>query len=87
MRINPKQQQLVDEVFNKTKKQFPEISFSHLECSPDDPNHIWVIVNADIDDERLIELYALTSALQTDILSDYGYPISIMVESTDFALA
>ena len=81
MRINHKQQQLIDELFNKVKLQYPEIVFKELETSPDDPDHIWVIVIADMDEDREIEMRHYSAELEIDILMDYGYAISIMSEN------
>lgn len=87
MKINIKQQQLIDELFNKVKQRFPEIIFKNLEVSPDDPDHIWIIVTADMDEDREIELHTYSSELQTDILLDYGYAISIMSENPNAVYA
>lgn len=87
MKINFKQQQLIDELLTKVKEHYPEIKFKHLEVSPDDPDHIWIIVNADMDEDREIELHSYSSELQTDILLDYGYAISIMTENPNAVYA
>jgi len=81
MRINHKQQQLIDELFNKVKEQYPEIVLKNLEVSPDDPDHIWINVIADMDEDREIEMTHFSSELQYYILMDYGYAISIMPEN------
>lgn len=81
MNINLKQQQLIDELFEKVHSQYPEISFKQLEVSPDDPDHIWIIVNADMDEDRELEMRELAADLQTNILLNYGYAISIMAEN------
>ncbi|MBM2817282.1 MAG: hypothetical protein HW421_4044 [Ignavibacteria bacterium] len=81
MRINHKQQQLIDELFNKVKERFPEIVLKSLESSPDDPEHIWINVIADMDEDREIEMTHYASDLATDILMDYGYDFSIMPEN------
>jgi hypothetical protein len=36
MKINLKQQQLIDELIAKVKKKYPEIIFKNLESSPED---------------------------------------------------
>ena len=81
MNLNSKQQQLVKELFTKVKEQYPEIEFKHLETSPDDPEHIWIIVNADMDEDREIEMNSYSAELRIEILLKYGYAISIMAEN------
>ena len=81
MKINYKQQQLINELFEKVKQRFPEIELINLQVSPDDSEHIWINVLADMDEEREIELTDYASELAVDILIDYGYAISIMPEN------
>ena len=81
MRINIKQQKLMDELFNKVKERYPEIIFRNLQTDPDDPEHIWLNVIADMDEEREIEMNHYSAELETDILIDYGYAFSIMSEN------
>lgn len=61
MKISIKQQQLIEELFAKVKERYPEIVFKSLEVSPDDPEHIWIIVTADMEEEREIELHSFSS--------------------------
>jgi len=81
MSINHKQQQLIDELFNKVKEKYPEIVFKDLQSSPDDPEHIWINVIADIDEDREIEMREYSVDLEIDLLIDFGYRISIMSEN------
>ena len=81
MRINLKQKQLMDELFAKVKERYPEIVFKDLQNDPDDPEHIWINVIADMDEDREIEMRRYSAALETDILIDYGYAFSIMSEN------
>ena len=81
MRINHKQQELIDELFNKVKELYPEIVFKDLEFSPDDPEHIWINVIVDMDEDKEIEMTHYASDLAIDILLNYGYRISIMPEN------
>ncbi len=81
MRINLKQEQLIDELFAKVKAEYPEIVFNNLGVSPDDPEHIWINIIADMDEDRELEMTHFCSELEIDILMDYGYSISIMPEN------
>jgi hypothetical protein len=42
-----------------------------LEVSPDDPEHIWIIVEADMDEDKEIEMTHFAAELQNDILMEY----------------
>ena len=86
LKINLKQQQLIDELFAKVKEKYPEIILKSLEASPDDPEHIWINVIADMDEDREIEMHSYSAELQIDILMDYGYAISIMPENPSAVL-
>jgi hypothetical protein len=87
MRINLKQQQLIEELFNKVKENYPEIVFKDLQVSPDDPEHIWINVISDMDEDREIEMNHYSASLEIDILMDYGYAISIMSENPNAVYA
>lgn len=81
MRINHKQEQLINELFNKVKEKYPQIVFKNLDVSPDDSEHIWINVIADMDEDLEIEMTQYAAELRSDILMDYGYAISIMPEN------
>ncbi len=87
MRINYKQQQLIIELLAKVQEMYPEIKFKNLEVSPDDPEHIWINVIADMDEDREIEMSHFCSNLEYDILMDYGYAISIMASNPNMVYA
>ena len=81
MRINYKQQQLIDDLFDHIKKKYPEIILKNLDVSPDDPEHIWINIIADMDEDKEIEMMEYSAELEADLLLDYGYRISIMPEN------
>ncbi|MBM2815036.1 MAG: hypothetical protein HW421_1798 [Ignavibacteria bacterium] len=87
MRINHKQQQLMDELLEKVKLRYPEIVFKDLQFSPDDPEQIWINVVADMDEDKEIEMRSYSASLETDILLGYGYAISIMPENPNRVFA
>ncbi|MBM2816066.1 MAG: hypothetical protein HW421_2828 [Ignavibacteria bacterium] len=87
MRINHKQQQLIDELFNKVKKRYPEIVFKDLQSSPEDPSDIWINIIADMDEDREIELRHYSAKLENEIFFKYGYEISIMPENPNSVYA
>lgn len=60
---------------------------NNIEFSPDDKEHIWVIVIADMEEDKEIEMRHYSAELEVDILMDYGYRISIMSENPNFVYA
>ncbi|MBM2813656.1 MAG: hypothetical protein HW421_418 [Ignavibacteria bacterium] len=87
MRINHKQQELIDELFNKVKEKYPEIIFQKLWSNPDDPDHILINVFAPMEEERELEMSHYAASLQANIHDDYGYLFSILPENPNVILA
>jgi hypothetical protein len=87
MRINIKQQQLIDELLAKVKERYPEIIFRDLQPSADDPDDIWINVIADMDEERQWDMSHYAAELETDILIDYGYDLSILSHNPNAVLS
>ena len=85
MRINLKQQQLMDEMFAKVKDKYPEIVFKGIEFSPDDPEHIWINVITDNGEEEVYAIMDYADGYIADIHIDYGYRISVMPSNRDWA--
>lgn len=81
MKLNHKQEQLIDELFSKVKSKYPEIIRKNLDVSPDDPDHIWINVIADMDEDKELEMAEFAAELEHDILMNFGYSISIMPEN------
>jgi hypothetical protein len=78
MRINFKQQELIDGLLADMKENFPEIKFFDVTESPENPNDLWINVSKVKDDDRLIELTDFFGDRSTDILMDYGYHMLVM---------
>jgi hypothetical protein len=85
--MNHKQKELVETLFDKVKEKYPEIEFISLSRNPDDPEHIWINVKADMDEEREIEMGSYAAEIEADIHIDYGYRISIMAENPNVVYA
>jgi hypothetical protein len=86
MRINHVQRRLIKISYKKAKLKYPDIKYRNLQASPDDPEHIWVNVVADMDDDKELEFIHFSAVLDTNIFSKYGYRISLMLESPNFAV-
>ncbi|NLO18934.1 MAG: hypothetical protein GX121_03505 [Ignavibacteria bacterium] len=87
MRINYRQQQLIEELYNKVKSKYTQIKFKDLEVSPDDPEHIWINVISTLDEDEEIEMMGYSAELGTELLEEYGYRISIMPENPNTVFA
>ena len=78
MRINFKQEELIDELVSTLGKKFPEVRFIDITESPEDSESLWINVTAPKDENRENELREFASDKTTDILIDYGYHILVM---------
>jgi hypothetical protein len=78
MMLNHKQKELIEGFFYKVKEKYPEVEFLNLSTSPEDREHIWINVLADVDEDRSMEMDDYIASIETDIDSDYGYRISMM---------
>ncbi|HLC15279.1 MAG TPA: hypothetical protein VJL89_03525 [Thermodesulfovibrionia bacterium] len=78
MRINFKQEELINKLINTVKNKYPEIELINVTESPEDPESLWINVTAPKDEDKEIELREFASDKTTDILLDYGYHMLIM---------
>jgi hypothetical protein len=81
MKINQKQQKLIDKILERVKENYPEIVFKNLQRSPEDPRDIWINVIADMDEDREIELRHFSAKVGNEIFNKYGFDIFIMPEN------
>jgi len=78
MRINSKQEQLIEEFQDDLKKHFPDVSFVEVTESWENPNDLWIHVTCPEDEDREIELVEFFGEKTMDVLEDYGYHMLIM---------
>jgi hypothetical protein len=78
MRINFKQQELIEELLKDLEAHFPDVRFVDITEGPENPDNLWINVTEPEDEDREIELTEFFSEKCTDILMDYGYDISVM---------
>lgn len=78
MRINFKQEELIDKLVNTLRNKFPEVEFIDITESPEDSESLWINVTAPQSEDREIELREFASDKTTDILIDYGYHMLVM---------
>jgi hypothetical protein len=78
MRINFKQEELIEGLMNTIREKFPEVELINVAEGPEDPETLWINMTAPEDEDREIELLRFGSGIVADILLDYGYHILIM---------
>ncbi len=78
MRINSKQERLIEEFQDDLKKHFPDVSFVEVTESWENPNDLWIHVTCPEDEDREIELTEFFGGKTMDVLEDYGYHMLIM---------
>jgi hypothetical protein len=75
------------ELLATVKTKYPELEEFDRTHDPEDKEHIWIRVYAPFDDDKFMELHHYSSELETDILLDYNYAISIMPYQTKWHYA
>lgn len=75
--MNVKQKELINELYQSTKKLFPEIDLINISESPENPEEIWINVTSP-DEQTEEDLIVFSADKSTDILLNYGYQILVM---------
>ncbi len=78
MRLNFKQEELIEELMNDIREKFPEVGLIDITESPDDPESLWINVTAPEDEDTMMNLIDFSGDKLTDILLNYGYHMLIM---------
>ncbi len=78
MRINCKQQELIQGLVEDLNRHFPDVKFVDITESPENPNDLWINVTEPEDDDMEIKLTKFFSEKSADILMDYGYHMLVM---------
>jgi hypothetical protein len=78
MRINSKQQELIQGLIEDLNRHFPDVKFVDITESPENPDDLWINVTEPGDDDREIELIEFFGEKSADILMDYGYHMLVM---------
>ncbi|MBZ0243542.1 MAG: hypothetical protein K8F24_10040 [Bacteroidales bacterium] len=86
MKINHKQQELIELLLTSTKTQFPEIEYKGMSKNPDDKEHLFINITAAFDDSREEYFRDFTAEMEADIHLDTGYRISFMLDNPNLLL-
>jgi len=78
MRINFKQEELIEKLVNDIRKKFPEVEFISVTEGHEDPESLRINMTAPEDEDREIALRRFGSNKTIDILLDYGYHMLVM---------
>jgi len=78
MRINFKQEELIEKLVNDIRQEFPETELINVVEGPEDPETLWINVTAPEDEDREMALIELSGDKGMDILMDYGYHMLVM---------
>jgi hypothetical protein len=81
-RMNHRQKEFAEQLFQAVKSQYPEIEFISYALNPDDKQHVWIWVEAPMSEEREMELQSFISPMEGEIFMEYGYDFSIMTYNT-----
>lgn len=78
MRINFKQEELIQELMNTIKGKFPEVELISVTESSYDPETLWINITSPEDEDRKIAMREFGNDKATDIFLDYGYYMLVM---------
>ena len=73
MRLNHKQEELIEQLAREIETKFPDIKFVEVTPSPESENTLWLLFTKPASDDRFIEIGEYTSERTMDILLDFGY--------------
>jgi hypothetical protein len=75
--LNPKQQELVEQLVRDIEAKFPEAKFLDVFPSPESSNSLWIEVTRPDNEDREIELREYAAERAMDILLDFGYHLLV----------
>ncbi len=78
--MTQKAKELARQLYEETKKYFPEIVFSSIQPHPEQARRFWIKVYASMDEDRRTEMREFVADRATDILIANGYSFAVMVE-------
>jgi hypothetical protein len=89
MRLNHKQEELIERLVKDIEEKFPEVKFVEVGPSPESENTLWLDFTKPDNADRLAALIEYASDRAMDILLDYGYHFVVLpvVENGQVAAA
>lgn len=71
-------EEVAEELLQSVKAKYPELEEFGRTTDPEDKEHIWIRVYAPYDEDTRMAIHSYASELETDILLDYDYKISVI---------
>ncbi len=78
MRLNYKQEELVEQLAKEIEARFPDVKFVEANPSPENDRTLWLEFTRPPNDDCLMEIIEYASNRTMDILLDYGYHMLVM---------
>ena len=78
MKLNHKQEELIEQLVREIETKFPETKFVDAVPSPESENTIWPEFTHPESDERFMEIIEYAGERTIDILLDYGYHFLVL---------
>jgi hypothetical protein len=67
-------------LYEETRRIFPEINFLYIHPHPEMKRRYWIMVAANMNEEREDEMRHFVADRATDILIDEGYSFSVRID-------
>jgi len=83
MRLNHKQQELIEQFSKEIEEKFPDVKFVNVSPSPESEETLWLQFTKPDNDDRMLDIIEYASNRTMDILLDYGYHMLIMPVAFD----
>ncbi len=71
-------EEVASELLSAVKAKYPDLEEFSRATDPEDKEHILIRMYAPYDEDKRIEIHQFASELETDILLEYDYKISII---------
>jgi hypothetical protein len=78
MRLNHKQEELIEQLVKEIEEKFSDIKFVETVPSPESVNTLWLRFTEPDNDDRFMEITDYAGERAMDILLDYGYHLVVL---------
>ncbi len=87
MKLNHKQEELIEQLVKEIETKFPETKFVDAVPSPESENTIWLEFTHPDNEEKFMEIIEYAGGRTMDILLDYGYHFLVLPAEANGKLA
>ena len=78
MRLNHKQNEIIEQLVKEIEAKFPETKFVDAAPSPESESTIWLEFTHPDNEEKFMEIIEYAGGRTMDILLDYGYHFLVL---------